>query len=298
MLEALPPTARRGTFEIGRFANGELFVTLSTPVRQEHCMILGAVAPPDERLLSLALLAHTLKKEGCQTVTALIPYLAYSRQDKDKPGESLAVAWVGSLLKASGVDNVFTIDVHSERDKHLFHLPLMSIFPAELFASAIKKNQMSDATIVAPDNGAIPRCGAVNRALGRPDRGIPYFEKKRDRAGIKHTELFGTVGPRAIIIDDILDTGATLVSACNRLLQAGSREIFIIVTHGLFTGTAWKELWSLGVQQIFCRDTVSGRKATLDEHRIRALHIGQLLKDQVAILQGVPGPQTQDKIHR
>ena len=284
-LAPLPRTVQRGTFEICRFENGELFVRLSTPVRQEHCVILGSVAPPDERLLSLALLAHTLKKEGCQKLTAFLPYMAYSRQDKDKPGESLAVAWLGSVLKASGVDDVFTVDVHSERDKQLFQLPLMSIFPADLFASAIKQNLMTNATIVAPDKGAIPRSEAVNRSLGRPDCAIPYFEKKRDRTGIKHTEMFGSVGPRAIIIDDILDTGATLISACNRLLQVGTREIFIMVTHGLFTGTSWKELWSLGVQQIFCTDTVPPTKEMLNEARIRTLHVGQLLKEQL----GDPG---------
>src|SRR3977135_2653721 len=85
----------KGKFEIGRFENGELFVTLGLPVRMAHCVILGSIAPPDEQLLSFTLLGHTLKKEGAYKITALLPYLAYSRQDKNEPGRSLATAWVG-----------------------------------------------------------------------------------------------------------------------------------------------------------------------------------------------------------
>ncbi len=290
LLDTLPPFAQKGNFEINRFANAELVVRIGTQVKTAHCVVLGSVAPPDEQLLSLALLAHTLKKEGCGRLTALLPYLGYSRQDKEKPGESLAAAWVGSVLRTSGLDEAMTIDVHSERDKQLFPIPLVSVFPAEIFADAIRRCQLSDATIVAPDNGAITRCQAVNYTLGRPASEVPYLEKKRDKSGIKHTNLIGRVGTRALIIDDILDTGGTLVSACEKLLEAGSREIQIMVTHGLFTGTDWKRLWSLTVRQIFCTDTIPATKDILDERRIVVLPIGQLLKEQIALLHDVSLP--------
>jgi ribose-phosphate pyrophosphokinase len=289
-LQLLPLPAQKGNFEISRFDNGELVARVGMQVRRAHCVVLGSVAPPDEQLLSLALLAHTLKKEGCRRLTVLLPYLGYSRQDKEKPGESLAAAWVGSVLRASGVDEVVTIDVHSARDKQLFSMPLVSLFPAEIFADAIRKCQLTDVTIVAPDNGAMPRCQAVNHALGKAVREIPYFEKKRSEAGIKHTHLIGRVGTRALIIDDILDTGGTLLSACEKLLHAGVSEIHIMVTHGLFTGTDWKRLWSLEVRQIFCTDTIPAMKDILDERRIVVLPIGQLLKEQIALLHDVSVP--------
>jgi ribose-phosphate pyrophosphokinase len=281
-LNTLQPPPQRGAYEISRFANGELFIKIRTPVQSQHCVLLASVAPPDERLLSLALLSHTLKKDGARKVTALLPYLAYSRQDKDKPGESLAAAWVGSVLQASGIDEVLTIDLHSEHDKHLFPIPLLSTFPAEIFAAAITHHQLTDATIVAPDNGAIPRCNAVGHALGRPPTAIPYFQKHRDEKGIKHTDFFGSAGPRALIIDDILDTGATLLSACEKLLHAGTTEIYIMVTHGLFTGTDWKNLWSLKVQRIFCTDTIPPTKDTLNEPRITTLPISTLLQQMLS----------------
>jgi len=287
LLDLLMPFAQKGNFEINRFPNRELVVRVGTPVRSAHCVVLGSVAPPDEQLLSVALLGHTLKKEGCRRLTALLPYLGYSRQDKEKSGESLAAAWIGSVLRTSGVDEVVTIDVHSQRDQQLFPIPLVSVFPAEIFAHSIRRCQLSDATIVAPDNGAILRCQAVNDALGKPAIEVPYFEKKRDESGIKHNNLIGRIGMRTLIIDDILDTGGTLVSACEKLLQAGVGEIHIMVTHGLFTGTAWQKLWSLRVQQIFCTDTIPATKDILDERRIVVLSIGQLLKEQMTLLRDV-----------
>lgn len=285
LIAPLGQFADKGNFEVTRFTNGELFINIRTPVRLAHCVVLGSIAPPDERLLSLALLAHTLKKEGSTRVTAFLPYLAYSRQDKDKPGQSLAAAWVGSFLRTSGVDEVVTIDVHSERDKQLFSVPLISTFPAEIFANAIRKHQLTDATIVAPDNGAIPRCQAVNRALSKATASVPYFEKQRDETGIKHTDLCGKVGPRALIIDDMLDTGGTLISACEKLVQADVQAIYIMVTHGLFTGKEWKKLWSLKVQRVFCTETVRPTREALDEPRITILSIGELLGKQLGLLQ-------------
>lgn len=273
--------AERGTFEIGRFENGELFATVDTSVRTAHCLIVGSVAPPDEQLLSLTLLAHTLKKEGAHKVTAVLPYLGYSRQDKSKSGKSLATAWLGSILQASGIDEVVTVDVHSERSKQLLRIPLVSVFPDQIFAHAIVRHELADATLIAPDNGAIWRCQAVNKAAGRPDVGIAYFEKQRDEKGITHAGPFGKVGPCVVIVDDMLDTGGTLVSACERLVQSGTREIYVTITHGLFTGEDWKKLWSLGVQRIFCTDTIPPRSDISDESRITILSIVSLLNDHL-----------------
>ena len=278
-----PETMERGVFEIGRFENGELFASVTTPVRQAHCLVVGSVAPPDEQLLSVALLSHTLKKEGAQKVTAVLPYLGYSRQDKSKTGKSLAAAWLGSILQASGMDEVVTIDVHSERDRQLFPIPLISMLPDKLFADAIQEHQLTDAILVAPDHGAIWRCQAMNKAAGRPGADVPYFEKQREEKGITHMGPIGKVGPRVVMIDDMLDTGGTLLSACEKLAQSGTREIYIMVTHGLFTGADWKRLWSLGVQRIFCTDTIPPRAEIVDDSRITILSIVPLLGELLGL---------------
>ncbi len=253
---ALTKSGTLGRFRVRRFENGELHVDLQTLVRNENCFVLGSISPPDEQLLAALLLAHTLKKEGALRVTALLPYLAYARDDKDKPGESLATAWAGALAQASGVDQVITVDVHSERAKRLFPIPVLSLSPSEIFAEALKRYGLTEATIVAPDEGAIGRCEALQKAAGTACGKIPYFEKQRTSTGITQVGPIGDVRRQAVIVDDIIDTGGTLVSACERLLEAGVEEITIMVTHGLFTGERWKQLRRLGVKRIFCTDSV------------------------------------------
>ena len=272
-----------GRFRAARFENRELHMDVETPVANETCFILGSIAPPDEQLLSVLLLAHTLKKEGACRVTAIFPYLAYARHDTDKPGESLATAWVGALARASGLDQVITVDVHSERAKQLFPMPVISLSPAEVFAEALKRCGLGGATIVAPDEGGIGRCQAVQTAAGMAAGKTPHFEKHRIKTGITHTGPIGEVGRRAVIIDDILDTGGTLLSACEKLTQAGVEEINVMVTHGLFTGERWKELWRFGVKRIFCTDSVP-LPAGVDGNNIVKLSVASLLERELCLL--------------
>ena len=278
------PAVEAGTFTIRRYDNQELNAHVQGSVTGKHCLILGSIAPPDETLLSLTLLAHTLKKEGADHVTALLPYLAYTRQDKTKPGESLGVAWMGTLLKSSGIDQVLTLDVHSERDKELFPIPLISLSTDMLFADAIAKHGLRDATIVAPDNGALVRCEAIKRAAAIPSVETPYFEKKRTDKGIVHHGPIGKVGTKAVIVDDMLDTGGTLISACEKLRTVGVQEIYIFVTHGLFTGKSWRQLWSLGVNRIFCTDTVP-IGADIDQANITRLPVAPLIRNSLRALE-------------
>ena len=245
----------RGQFSIDRFPNGEFHAAIQSDVTNKECLMLGTIAPPDEQLLSFLLLSHTLKKEGAGKIIALLPYLAYARDDKEKAGQSVATAWIGTLLQASGVDEVITVDVHSLTAQHLFPMPMVSLSPAELFAQEMKRLSLFNATIVAPDEGARERCQAVARAMGMTKE-VVVFEKKRTGEGVVHMSISGTVGQQAVIVDDILDTGGTLVSCCEQLQQRGARDITIFVTHGLFTGLLWQRLWSMGVHGIYCTDTI------------------------------------------
>src|SRR5271165_5288158 len=127
-----------GQFSITRYDNQELHAAVQSPVSGEHCFILGTIVPPAHQMLSMLLLAHTLRKEGAKRLTGVFPYLAYAREDHAKPFESLGTAWAGAVLKASGFDEIWTVDLHSEHDKQLFPLPLESFSPAGLIAERIK----------------------------------------------------------------------------------------------------------------------------------------------------------------
>lgn len=255
-LRNLVPELKNGKFQLSRFENGEMHLDIHSPVREDECLILGSISPPDEQLLSTLLLASTLKKERARQVTAVLPYLAYARHDKDKPGQSMATAFAGSLFQASGCDRLITFDLHSERSRQLFPIPVVSLPAAGIFADAIREYGLCDSTLVAPDQGAVPRCEAIRAAAGMPPEPIPHFEKQRTETGIVHTGPIGRVGPRAVIVDDILDTGTTLVSAYGKLAGAGVQEIYIMVTHGVFSGERWKELSNIGIQRIYCTDSV------------------------------------------
>jgi ribose-phosphate pyrophosphokinase len=264
-----------GHFSIARFSNQELHVEIETPPTDRDCVVLGAVAPPDEQLLATLLLSHTLRKEGARTVTALLPYLGYARHDKAEPLKSRATAWLGEILKSSGVSDVVTVDVHSSLVHQLFPIPVRSLSPAELFARELAALGLAEPTVVAPDAGARARCEAMREAAGirRP---LAYFAKERTAEGIRHSILHGSVGRQAVLVDDILDTGGTLLSACEALRRAGVEEIVVMATHGLFTGTAWERLWSLGVTRIYCTDTTPPPERP-SSSRIVVLSVASLL---------------------
>lgn len=275
------PGLRPGRFSIGRYDNQELHAAIQSTVSGEHCFILGSIAPPEFQMASLLLLAHTLRKEGANRITGILPYLAYSREDKVKPGESLTTAWVGAVLKASAFNEIWTVDLHSERDKKLIPLPLESLSPSAIFGECLEKSELAGASFVAPDEGAIARCEAVKSAVRSASGGIVYFEKQRTVSGIVHENPIGRVERRAVIVDDILDTGATLVSACEKLVNAGAEELYVCVTHGVFAGQRWRSLWSLPVKRIFCTDTIPAC-TSIQDPRITTLPVGPLLRAKLA----------------
>jgi ribose-phosphate pyrophosphokinase len=244
-----------GAFRLARFPNNELYIQLDAQATEQKCIVLGSIAPPDTNLFSFLLLCHTLKTDGAQKVTAVLPYLAYSRHDKKEPQQSRATALIGQLFGSAGADEVVTVDVHSPLVNQLFPIPLVSLSPARIFAQEIARCSLQSATIVAPDEGAINRCEAVAKAVGIKSE-VAYLTKKRTETGVTHRDLHGSVGRQVVIVDDMLDTGGTLISCCEKLLEQGVEEIYIMVTHGLFTGTAWEKLWELRVQLIYCTDTI------------------------------------------
>lgn len=249
------PNLNIGKFELERFPNRELHLMLHSHVAERDCVVLGSIAPPEKNLFAFLLLCHTLKKEEAHSITAVLPYLAYSRQDKKEYQRSYATALIGELLKTSGVDQVLTVDVHSLHVKQLFPIPLISLSPAKIFAEEVQKLSIKDITIVAPDEGAIKRAEAVRREAGVKNE-LAYLIKKRAVNGIKLLDLHGKLSKTVVIVDDILDTGKTLLACCEKLQEKGVRNIYIMVTHGLFSGKDWDELWNYGVKRIYCTDTL------------------------------------------
>jgi ribose-phosphate pyrophosphokinase len=280
----------RGRCSVARFPNGELHARIDSAVEGRVCIVLGATAPPDEDLLATLLLGHTLTKEGASRVVALVPYLGYARHDRAEPRTSRATAWLGALLGASAINDVVTVDVHSSLAAQLFPMPLCSLSPATIFARAMATLPLTDPTVVAPDEGAVERCEAVRKAaaITRP---LARLRKTRTPDGVHHSTLEGSVGPNVIVVDDILDTGSTLVSACETFVRSGAGQITVMVTHGLFTGDRWRRLFDVGVSQIYCTDTTPVPPGVVS-NGIRVLSIAPLLSAHLASIRLQRGRQS------
>jgi ribose-phosphate pyrophosphokinase len=244
---------------VQQFFNGELHTGVPERVDGRFCVLVGSISPPAGNLERLTLVAHALRRGGAERITALLPYLAYARQDRAAPTESLGLQWAGELVHASGIGEIVCVDVHSRQGADVLGLPLTSLSPAGLLASALPGAWLDEVTFVAPDEGAIERCSAVARAAG-VDRPVIWARKRRSLNGVEHLGLVGSPTRRVLVVDDILDTGATLVSCCRQLRSAGAAEISVIATHGLFTGERWRALLADGVQQIWITDTVLSRR--------------------------------------
>jgi ribose-phosphate pyrophosphokinase len=256
--------ARTGGVEVERvtvehFRDGELHVEVPARAAGRHCVVVGSIAPPPGNLERVTLLAHALRRAGASRVSALLPYLAYARQDHAAPSQSLGLAWVGGLLRASGVDEVACVDVHSDAAVGVLGLPLVSLSPAAILAGALPPAWREDVTFVAPDEGAIDRCTAVARAAASPGP-VAWLRKRRTGTAVEHTGIVGTPGRRAVVVDDILDTGGTMVSCCRELRRAGVEQIGVVATHGLFTGQDWRAMFGEGVQRLWITDTILSRR--------------------------------------
>jgi ribose-phosphate pyrophosphokinase len=253
------PDISRGRYEFERFEDKEAKINLLYNVSGDKCFILSTIMPPDQNLVETFLLAHTLKKEGAKEITWIVPYLSYMRQDKDESGISLAADWIAKLAKISGITKVLTFDIHSKFASSFFDIPIISISPAPLFALEIDEKFLQNATIVAPDEGAIHRCEDLRKEL-KKDLPIAYFERERHHEEVS-SKLFGEITPNIILVDDILASGVTLISACRILKERGVKDIIVLVTHGLFINPLWEDIWEYNVSDIITTNTLPIKKS-------------------------------------
>ena len=267
---------KAGNFKIARHPSQEIFIELEEPIHYKNFLILGSIQPPEENLFSLLLLTHTLKNNGASNIVAFIPYLAYTRQDHKEPLKSQAFKLIGSFIKNSGIKEVITIDIHSDLALGLIPCNVRNVSSADLFMDCIKKNHLIFDSFLAPDIGAIDRTKKLANLTGFK-KNITYIKKERTQDGVISHEVVGEVGVKLAIVDDILDTGETLISAIKKLPKNELREIYIFVTHGVFSKESWKELFTLGVKRIFVTNTIERSESWLNDNHVESLSIFPLI---------------------
>jgi ribose-phosphate pyrophosphokinase len=245
-----------GKSQFSQFINGEWHAKILENVSDKECAILGSLTPPTEQLLKTLILIHTLKKEGAKRIVLVLPYFAYTRHDKNKKNESLVTDLIYKLLTSVGVDKIITVDIHSRPNITFTKIPILNVLATELFLDSLTKNDLKNITIIAPDEGAKERSADFRKTAGITKQ-IAYFKKIRTNNKIRHTKLVGKISDSVILIDDILDTGFTLISCVKLLKKLGVKKIIIAVTHGLFMGEQWDYLFQLGVSKIITTDSVA-----------------------------------------
>jgi len=240
------------------FPDGESYVRLEGQVQNEDVIIVQTTSPPqDTRLMQLALMADSAKRNGAKRITAAVPYLAYARQDKIfLQGETISVETIARMLKAAGVARLLTVNVHEE--KVLAHFPFQAknISAVALLAQYFVKKGNAKAFALSPDKGALLIAEEAKKVLGGE---CGYLEKERDRYTGQVTmekKKLDIKGKTVIIFDDIISSGGTIVAAVKILNELKPKEIYVACVHPLLIGEAEKLILQAGVDEIVGTDSV------------------------------------------
>lgn len=249
------------------FPDGEVYVRLTEPekVVSKDVIVVSTLYPEqDKRLFKTLLIVNAVKNSGAGRIIALIPYLAYSRQDKVfLPGEPVSGCLVSRFLKAAGLDVLVAVDVHSPRVLECFEGKALNALVPDILVSASLR-YLENPVVIAPDKGALERALAAARAHGLE---YDYLVKHRDKLTGSVTyspRELNVEGRDVVIVDDIISTGGTVAESAKMLLEKGARRVIVAATHGLLVGGAVEKLEKAGVTRIILADTLAIRH----EHRI------------------------------
>ena len=243
------------------FPDGESYVRLDGSVQGENVAIVQTTCPPlqDGKLFQLGFIADAAKRGGAKKVTAVVPYLAYARQDKMfLSGEGISVETVARMLKATGVDELVTVNIHSEPALAKFPFPAKTLTAIPLLADYFVQKGFRGAFALSPDKGAMYIAEQAQRVLGG-DAG--HLDKQRDRytgQTVQTAQGLNVKGQTVIIFDDIISTGGTIMGAAKILREQGAKHVFCACVHGLLIGDAEKRILDAGVEEIVGTDSVPG----------------------------------------
>ncbi len=246
-----------GECRIERFPDGESEIEVQCDVRGQDVFVLQALnAPVGENLLELALLSDAIHRGGAKSVTAVVPYLGYARQDRRELGrEPLGARVMAELLSAGRIDRLVCLDLHSRAVEGCFPQPLEHATAIDALAK-----QLADvprpAVVVSPDLGAVKRAEAYAQLLNLP---VAIIHKQRlSGSEVAVRKVVGDVkGLHPVIVDDMISTGGTIAASVQACLDAGSQaEVTIAATHGLFVGSAFERLAKLPIRKVVCTDSV------------------------------------------
>jgi len=270
-----------GRATVGRFSDGEILVEFQENVRGQDVYIIQPIAMPcNENLMELLVMMDALKRASARCITAVVTYFAYARQDrKTAPRTPIAAKLVADLITTAGANRMLTMDLHTGQIQGFFDIPVDHLYAAPVTLEYIRENFSTDVVVVSPDSGGVERARAFAKRL---NTSLAIIDKRRDAAAIKAMTLIGNVwGKEAIILDDMVTTGATLTMAAELLIRHGVRAVHACVTHPVMSRNAASNIQGSLVQSLVVTDTIplSPEAAVLE--KIRVLSVAPLLGEAI-----------------
>jgi ribose-phosphate pyrophosphokinase len=266
---------------VRRFADMEVFVEIHENVRGEDVFVIQSTSfPANDNLMELLITLDALRRGSARRVTAVIPYFGYARQDrKSGPRTPISAKLVANLITAAGAHRVLTVDLHAAQIQGFFDIPVDNLFAAPLFSRDIKERyEGRELMVVSPDVGGVVRARAI---AARINADLAIIDKRRPRAGVSEVmNVIGEVeGRDCILVDDIVDSGGTLVNAAEALLRNGARSASVYVTHGVFSGGAVARIGAAPVETMTVTDSIMATEAVRVSKNVRQLTIAPLLAE-------------------
>jgi ribose-phosphate pyrophosphokinase len=268
---------------IRKFADGEIYVEINENIRGNSIFIIQSISSPaNDNLMELLLSIDALKRSSAKNITAVIPYFGYARQDrKVVPRTSISAKLVSNLITKAGADRVVTVDLHAGQIQGFFDIPVDNLFSTPIFARHIKKKIKSKKIIcVAPDVGGTERARALGKLL---NVGLAIVDKRRPKPG--QSQVMNVIGDvknkTCIIVDDIIDSGGTIINAAKALKNRGAKEVYVYITHGVLSGEAVKKIKSSLIKNLVITDTIYNGEKTQNVKNIEVLPISGLMGEAI-----------------
>ncbi len=272
-----------GVAEIRRFSDGELSTAIDESVRRCHVFVLQSTCPPtNEHLMELLILTDALKRASATSVTAVIPYYGYARQDrKVKPRAPITAKLIADLITTSGISRVVTVDLHAGQIQGFFNIPVDHIYAAPVLLKHIKENRNNgDLVIVSPDAGGMERARAFAKGL---DAGLAMTDKRRPNPN--QAEIMNVIGDvegkSVILFDDLVDTAGTAIQAAEALIRNGAKSASLCCTHGVLSGKAVERIKDSVLEEVIITDTIPPSQEMLDCDKFKVLTIADLLGESI-----------------
>jgi len=269
---------------VKRFSDNEIFVEIHENVRGEDVFVIQSTSfPANDNLMELLVLVDALRRSSARRITAVVPYFGYARQDrKSAPRTPISAKLVANLITMSGVNRVLTLDLHAGQIQGFFDIPTDNLTAAPVIVRDIRENyDTKNVMIVSPDVGGVVRARNVASRIGAP---LAIVDKRRPRAGVSEVmNIIGEVSGRScILIDDIVDSGGTLVNAAEALLKAGAMEVSAYISHGVLSNGAAELVASSKLKELVVTDSIQETEVVNKARNIRIVSIANLIGEAIA----------------